>query len=130
MTTGGGQTFRRLSSSLADEYMSTIPARLRAAAVLILLSAGLLACGGGSVDKEVETLQSWRRTIDFAGEARLRGWVTPRYVRQLRDEAHAELGTAAKLAASGKASLAGRDSLTVAAAELQHSIAHLDRAGP
>ncbi|MFL5563330.1 MAG: hypothetical protein ACJ79K_17835 [Gemmatimonadaceae bacterium] len=103
--------------------------RRRRFATLLAMGAALAGCGGGGADKEIETLQSWRATIDLAAEARTRGWVTPRYVRQLRDEAHTELGAAAQLEASDKTSSPARDSLASAARDLERALAALDRTG-
>jgi len=87
-----------------------------------------LACGGADASKQIETLHSWRATIDLAARARVEGWVTPRYVEQLRDGAR--LAVAAGDQAMSKASPSERDSLLVAGRELRAALAQLDRAGP
>ncbi len=86
------------------------------------------ACGGGGASKQIETLQSWRATIDLAAEARLRGWVTPRYVDQLRDEARKAVKAGEQSVPAAKP--AERDSLVAANAGLRASLARLDRVGP
>jgi hypothetical protein len=89
----------------------------------------LAGCGGADASKEIETLQSWRATIDLAAGARVRGWVTPRYADQLRDEAREEASRADRLTSSGRLTPAERDSLSVAGAGLRASLARLDRSG-
>lgn len=90
----------------------------------------MLACGGGDASKQIETLQSWRATIDLAAEAQLKGWVTPRYASQLRDKARAELATTAHASSDEKTPPAERDSLATARHALEASLARLDRTGP
>ena len=106
------------------------PRRRRARVPLVALAL-LAACGGaGSAKKEVETLDSWRATIDLTSEAQLRGWVTPRYAHQLRDKARVALDQAEKSVASPKMSTAARDSVTTAARALATSVQSLGRVGP
>jgi hypothetical protein len=93
-----------------------------------LACVACLGCGGTDPSKQIETLQSWRATIDLATEARVKGWVTPRYVKQLRDEAR--LAVTAGDKAMSKAKPAERDSLSAAGRDLRVSLARLDRAGP
>lgn len=102
-----------------------------------LLSAALLGatlasagCGGGGASKEIETLQSWRATIDLAAEARLRGWVTPRYADQLRDEARKAVSRGDDFTSSDQVTPAERDSLRAAGADLRAALVRLDRTGP
>lgn len=97
---------------------------------VLLATAAMLACGGGDPSKEIDTLQSWRATIDLAGNARLHGWVTSRYVTQLRDEARDALTKSDSDKSSEKASPAERDSLATARHDLEASLANLDRLGP
>ena len=105
--------------------------RRRGARVPLLALALLGACGGGgSAKKEVETLDSWRATLDLASEAQLSGWVTPRYAHQLRDKARIALEQAAKSATAGKMSSAARDSVTLASQALEKSVRSLERVGP
>jgi hypothetical protein len=105
--------------------------RRRGAYVPLIALSALLACGsGGGAEKEVESLDSWRATIDLTAHAQLRGWVTPRYAHQLRDKARIALADAAKTAASPDMSAAARDSLTVASRALEKSVASLERVGP
>ena len=92
-----------------------------------LASAG---CGGGDASKEIETLQSWRATIDLAAEARLHGWVTPRYADQLRDKGRRALSQGDELTSSDQVTPAERDSLSIAGAGLRAALARLDRTGP
>jgi hypothetical protein len=110
--------------------MPTVFARCLRVLAPLIATATLLACGGGGTKKQVESLESWRATIDLTGEAQLRGWVTPRYAHQLRDKARTELATAAKMAAGGKLSSAARDSVTNASRALERSLASLERVGP
>jgi hypothetical protein len=95
----------------------------------VLATVAMLACGGGDASKEIETLQSWRATIDLAANARLRGWVTSRYVSQLRDEARDALKKSDSDKSSEKASAAQRDSLDTARRDLETSLAKLERLG-
>ena len=105
--------------------------RRRGARVPFVALALLAACGGGgSAKKQVETLDSWRATIDLTSEAQLRGWVTPRYAHQLRDKARVALDQAAQTAASAKMSAAARDSVTRASHALETSVESLERVGP
>lgn len=98
---------------------------------LALLAAALtLGCGGGDASKEIETLQSWRATIDLAAEAQLKGWVTSRYASQLRDKARDELATTARASGDQKTTAAEHDSLATARRELEASLARLERTGP
>ena len=99
---------------------------------LLIAAASLVACagGGGGAKNEVETLASWRATIDLAAEARMRGWVTPRYVHQLRDKARIALADASKMEKSAKLSAAAQDSVTDASRALVRSLASLDLVGP
>jgi hypothetical protein len=91
----------------------------------------LAACGGGgSAKKQVETLDSWRATIDLTSEAQLHGWVTPRYAHQLRDKARVALDQARKSAANAKMSTAARDSVTLASHALEKSVHSLEQVGP
>ena len=92
----------------------------------MLASAG---CGGGDASKEIETLQSWRATIDLAAEARLRGWVTPRYADQLRDEGRKAVSQGDQLTSSDNVTPSERDSLRAAGADLRAALARLDRTG-
>jgi hypothetical protein len=94
------------------------------------VAAALLcsACGGTDASKEVETLRSWRATIDLAADARLHGWVTPRYADQLRDAAGKAV-TAGDRAMAG-ATPAERDTLRDAGRDLRLSLVRLDRVGP
>jgi hypothetical protein len=96
----------------------------------VFVTATMLACGGGDASKEIETLQSWRATIDLAANAQLRGWVTSRYVTQLRDKARDALKKSDSDKSSEKASAAQRDSLSTARRELETSLAKLERLGP
>ena len=89
----------------------------------------LAGCGGADASKEIETLQSWRATIDLAADARVHGRVTPRYADQLRDEARKEVARGDRLAASDQATAAERDSLSAAGADLHASLARLARIG-
>ena len=108
-----------------------IPSRSRRGAPVPLIAlAALAACGGGGAKQQVESLDSWRATIDLATEAQLRGWVTPRYAHQLRDEARTALADAAKSANSSDLSAAARDSVTDAARSLEAAVASLERVGP
>jgi hypothetical protein len=97
-------------------------------AVVILLAATTIACGSGGASKQVETLQSWRATIDLAAGAQLRGWVTPRYVDELRDEAQKAIKKGQQAMSSAKP--AERDSLRSANAQLSAALDRLDRVGP
>ena len=98
--------------------------------VAILAAALTLACGGSDASKEIETLQSWRATIDLAARAQLQGWVTPRYADQLRDRAREELKTVASAPPDPKESAAQRDSIATARRDLEVSLARLERTGP
>ena len=95
----------------------------------VLLAAALACagCSGANPSKEIETLRSWRATIDLAVEARLHGWVTPRYTDQLRDEART--AAAAGDQAMASASPSRRDSLLAAGNALRASLDRLDRTG-
>jgi outer membrane biogenesis lipoprotein LolB len=105
--------------------------RRSGARVPLVALALLAACSGGAGAKqEVETLDSWRATIDLASEAQFRGWVTPRYAHQLRDKARIALNQAAKSATSAKMSAAARDSVTLASQALEKSVRSLERVGP
>lgn len=104
--------------------------RRRGAHVPLIALSALLACGGGGARKEVESLESWRATIDLTAHAQLRGWVTPRYAHQLRDKARIALDDAAKSASSPNMSPAARDSVTRSSRELEKSVAALERVGP
>ena len=99
----------------------------RTTPLAILACAAALACGGANASKQIETLHSWRATIDLAARAQVAGWVTPRYVDQLRDGAR--LAVAAGDQAMSKAKPAERDSLSTAGRELRASLARLDRVG-
>jgi hypothetical protein len=101
----------------------------RLLSVALLAAVLTLGCGGGGASKEIQTLQSWRATIDLAAEAQLRGWVTPRYAAQLRDRARDELAATAK-SRDKKESAAERDSIAAARHELEMSLARLERTGP
>lgn len=96
---------------------------------VVLTSAATLACGGGSATKEIATLHSWRATIDLAAEGQLKGWVTPRYVAQLRDQARIELATTSDASAYPKIPAAQRDSLAAARRDLASSLERLRRIG-
>lgn len=89
-----------------------------------------LACGGTDASKEIETLQSWRATIDLTARAQLRGWVTPRYAAQLRDRARDELKTVATASPDPKESASQRDSIASAQRDLEASLTRLERTGP
>lgn len=89
----------------------------------------LAGCAGTDASKEIETLQSWRATIDLAADARVRGWVTPRYARQLRDEGRKAVSRGDQLLSSDEVKPAERDSLSSAGAALRAALARLDRAG-
>ena len=105
--------------------------RRRGAYVPLIALSALLACGGGGgAQKEVESLDSWRATIDLTAHAQLRGWVTPRYAHQLRDKARIALADAAKSAASPDMSPAARDSVRHSSRELEKSVSALERVGP
>lgn len=119
-------------ASPKQSIMPTRPSRRcrRLSHVALVAAALTLACGGGGASKEIETLQSWRATIDLAAEAQLKGWVTPRYASQLRDEARDELATTARASSDEKASTAERDSLAIARRALEASLARLERTGP
>jgi hypothetical protein len=93
----------------------------------VLPCVACLACGGADASKEIETLHSWQATIDLAAEARVKGWVTPRYVAQLRDKAR--LAVTEGDQAMSKATPAERDSLSAAGTALRASLAQLDRTG-
>lgn len=95
---------------------------------IVLLAVVTTACGGGGASKQIETLQSWQATIDLADSAQLRGWVTPRYAHQLRDEARKAVKAGEQ--AMSKAKPAERDSLAAANRELRASLARLERVGP
>ena len=95
----------------------------------LLAAVSTLGCGGGGASKEIETLQSWRATIDLTAEAQLRGWVTPRYAAQLGDRARDALATATG-SPDAKASASERDSIATARHELEMSLARLERTGP
>jgi len=95
----------------------------------LLAAFALLGCGGADPSKEIETLQSWRATIDLATDAQLRGWVTPRYARQLLDEGRKAASQGDQLGASDKTRPAERDSLSAAGAELRAALGRLERAG-
>lgn len=111
--------------------MPTRPSRQceRLPRVALLAAALTLGCGGGDASKEIETLQSWRATIDLAAEAQLKGWVTPRYASQLRERAREELSTTARAPGGEKATAAERDSLATARRDLEASLARLERTG-
>jgi len=96
---------------------------------VLLTAASALACSGGDASKDIETLQSWRATIDLAAEAQLHGSVTPRYAAQLRDRAREELATVAK-SPDKKATVAERDSIAAARGALEASLVRLERTGP
>jgi hypothetical protein len=104
------------------------PSNLLPAATLVATLA-CAGCGGADAKKEVETLESWRATIDLASDARVRGWVTPRYADQLRDKAREAVSQGGQLAASDKVTPAERDSLSAAGARLRAALGRLDRTG-
>ena len=106
--------------------------RRRGACVPIIALATLVACGGGGggAKKEVESLDSWRATIDLTSEAQLRGWVAPRYAHQLRDKARIALSDAAKTAAAPGMSAAARDSVMLASQSLETAVRSLEQVGP
>ena len=107
------------------------PIRRRGARVLLVALSLLAACsGGGSAKKEVETLDSWRATIDLTSEAQIRGWVTPRYAHQLRDKARIAIDQAAKTAAVPDMPTAARDSVTLASQALEKAVRSLEQVGP
>lgn len=89
----------------------------------------LAGCGGADATKEIETLRSWRATADLATEARLRGWVTPRYAQQIRDEGRKAASEGDRLASGGQVASTEADSLRAAGAALHQSLARLDRTG-
>jgi len=88
----------------------------------------MIGCGGGGASKQIETLQSWQATIDLAANAQLRGWVTPRYVDQLRDEAQKAIKKGEQAMSSAKP--AERDSLSSASTQVRAALDRLDRVGP
>jgi hypothetical protein len=59
----------------------------------------------------------------------LRGWVTPRYAKQLGDEGRKAASEGEQVSASGQVTPAERDSLRDAGAALRTSLARLDRTG-
>lgn len=59
--------------------------------LVLACSCGLLACGGEDPEKSIESLDSWRSTVQLATTALRLGWVTPRYAKQIRDRATAAL---------------------------------------
>jgi hypothetical protein len=89
----------------------------------------LAGCGGADPSKEIETLQSWRATIDLAADARLHGRVTPRYAHQLSDEGRKAAAQGEQVASGGKVTPAERDSLHSAGAELRAALTRLDSTG-
>ena len=89
----------------------------------------LAGCGGTDASKEIETLHSWRATIDLAADARVRGWVTPRYADQLRDEGRKAVSQGDQVTTSGRVAPAERDSLRGAAADLRAALARLEQTG-
>ena len=96
----------------------------------MLLAALVVAgCGGADASKEIETLHSWRATIDLTAEARLRGWVTPRYAHQLSDEGRKAVVQGEDPLFSDRSDSAGRDSLAAAGAALRAALGRLDRTG-
>ena len=119
-------------SARSDDFMAIQPTcRRRGACVPIIALTILVACGGnGGAKKEVESLDSWRATIDLTSEAQLRGWVTPRYAHQLRDKARIALSDAAKTAAAPGMSAAARDSVMLASQSLETAVRSLEQVGP
>lgn len=59
----------------------------------------------------------------------MRGWVTPRYVHQLRDEGRKAVSQGDDLLLSDKSDPADRDSLAAAGAALRAALGRLDRTG-
>ena len=110
------------------EFRRVPPGRRILAGLSALLAT--LACAGSDPGKEIQTLQSWRATIDLAGEAQLRGWVTPRYVAQLRAEAENEARAAGEALSRNDVPGAQRDSITTARRDLERSLARLAEVGP
>ena len=89
----------------------------------------LAGCAGTDASKEIETLQSWRATVDLAANAQLHGWVTPRYARQLRNEGRKAVSQGDKLLSSGKVTAPQRDSLSSAGADLRAALTRLEHTG-
>lgn len=86
-------------------------------------------CGGADASKEIETLHSWRATIDLTADARLRGWVTPGYAHQLSEEGRKAASQGDELLFSDKSDPADRDSLAAAGTALRAALGRLDRTG-
>lgn len=100
---------------------------MRAAPLLAALA--LAGCGGANASKEIETLHSWRATIDLTAEAQLRGWVTPRYARDLSRQGEKAVSHGDDLLFSDRADPAEVDSLAAAAAALRAALGRLHRTG-
>ncbi|HEX2778522.1 MAG TPA: hypothetical protein VHM30_03415 [Gemmatimonadaceae bacterium] len=63
----------------------------RIGAVVLACCCGMVACGGDDPEKSIESLDSWRSSVQMATTAVRLGWVTPRYAKQVRDRATAAL---------------------------------------
>ena len=102
--------------------------RIRHARVTVVTFVAVLVAGcggGGGVDEQLDTLQSWRETLQLAAALHARDAVTDRALAQLRDgareaiaQAHQQLAQSAKTAQDSARVRAGADSLAATLAQL------------